>query len=471
MYPELSSNQGSHAVVIGGSIAGLVTGRVLTKHFDTVTIIERDRFPENPVPRQGVPQSHHNHVLLMRGAKILEALFPGLQTELSAAGALQLDIAKDAAWLYPMGWGIRFTSGIMMLASSRSLLEWGIRQRLMQCPQVRFITESEVTSLLANSDRSAITGVQVRLHNQLDPKSVSEQQIEADLIVDASGRTSKTPQWLTALSYEPPQETVINSHVGYASRIYQPPANFSSDWQALYLQAAPPNMTRMGLMLPIEGDRTSPSETRWLVSIGGGDKDYPPTDETGFLEFARSLRSSIFYDAIKDAKPLSPIYSYRATENRRRHYEMHRMPEGLIVTGDAACAFNPVYGQGMTTAAIAAETLDHCLKRGLSGLGKRFQKQLSQVNAVPWTLATSEDYRYRGTEGNSPDRKTKLMHWYMDRVMLLSTKNIGVRSQLLQVMHMLKTPNALFHPKIVALVFKEALQSTLHQETLAPKAT
>jgi 2-polyprenyl-6-methoxyphenol hydroxylase-like FAD-dependent oxidoreductase len=465
MYPELSSHQGSHAVVIGGSIAGLVTGRVLTNYFDTVTIIERDYLPENPVPRKGVPQSHHVHVLLMRGAIILEELFPGLHTELYAAGASQIDMAKDVAWLNPAGWGIRFTSGVMLFASSRSLLEWGVRQRLMQCPQVCFITKSEVTSLLANSDRSAITGVQVRLHNQLDPKSVSEQQIFADLVVDASGRTSKTPQWLTALGYEPPQETIVNSHVGYASRIYQPPVNFSSDWQALYLQAAPPNVTRGGLMLPIEG-------VRWLVSLGGGDKDYPPTDEAGFLEFTRSLRSSLLYDAIKHAKPLSPIYSYRATENRRRHYEkLHRMPEGLIVTGDAACAFNPVYGQGMTTAAIAAETLDQCLKKGLSGLGKRFQTQLAQVNAGPWTLATSEDYRYRGTEGKSPDQKTQLMHWYMDRVMLLSTKSVEVRSQLLQVMHMLKTPTVLFHPKIVALVLQEALQSTLPQATLTTKAT
>lgn len=465
MYPQLLSNQGSHAVVIGGSIAGLVIGRVLTKYFDTVTIIERDFLPREPVPRRGVPQSHHVHVLLMRGAIILEELFPGLHKELYAAGASQLDMAKDAAWLNPAGWGIRFNSGVMLLASSRSLLEWGIRQQLVQCPQVRFVTEAEVTSLLANSDKSAIAGVQVRLHNQPQRGSVSEQQVYADLIVDATGRMSKTPRWLTALGYEPPPETVVNSHVGYASRIYQPPANFVSDWQALYLQAAPPNATRGGLLLPIEGNR-------WLVSLGGGDKDYPPTDEAGFLEFIRSLRSSLLYDAIKDAEPLSPIVSYRATENRRRHYEkLYRMPEGLIVTGDAACAFNPVYGQGMTTAAIAAKTLDQCLKKGLSGLSKRFQTQLAQVNAVPWTLATSEDYRYRTTEGKSPDRKTKLMHWYMDRIMLLSTKNVEVRSQLLQVMHMLKTPTALFHPKIVALVLQETLQSTLPQATLTTKVT
>ncbi|AFZ29519.1 FAD-dependent monooxygenase [Gloeocapsa sp. BRSZ] len=463
MYPKLLSNQGSHAVVIGGSMAGLVTGRVLTKHFDTVTIIERDRFPDEPIPRQGVPQSHHNHVLLMRGAMILEELFPGLQAQLCAVGASQLDMAKDTVWLNPAGWGIRFNSGITMLASSRSLLEWGVRQQLMQCPQIRFVAESEVTSLLASADNTAITGVQVR-SRQSYPGS-SEQQILADLVVDASGRISKTPQWLITLGYKAPQETVINSHVGYASRIYQLPANVARDWQALYVQAVPPDVTRMGLMLPIEGGY-------WLVSLGGGDRDYPPTDEAGFLEFARTLRSSILYDAIKDAKPLSPIVSYRATENRRRHYEkLHRMPEGLIVTGDAACAFNPVYGQGMTTAAIAAETLDQCLKQGLSGLGKRFQTQLAQVNAIPWTLATSEDYRYRGTEGKSPDQKTKLMHWYMDRLMLLSTKNIEVRSQFLQVMHMLKTPTALFHPKIVALVFKEALQSSRHQATLATKGT
>jgi len=154
------------------------------------------------------------------------------------------------------------------------------------------------------------------------------------------------------------------------------------------------------------------------------------------------------------------------------------VPEGLVVVGDAACAFNPVYGQGMTTSALGTVTLDQCLSEqrccrpygDLIGLARRFQKQLAKVNAVPWMLATSEDYRYRGTEGESPDLATRLMHRYMDRVVLLSTKNANVRLVLLEVMHMLKQPTALFHPKIIAQVLRQALESTFSlPERVSPK--
>ena len=446
----------NHAVVIGGSIAGLVVARILSDRFKQVTLIERDQFPEEAIPRKGTPQSRHIHVLLLQGQIILEKLFPGLRDEMIAAGAQVMDVAADWIWLNPAGWGVRFPSDLFILSFSRDLLDWKVRCRLAAINNIRFLQRCEVTGVLSNTDSTCVAGVSVRHHQQSHQGVCEEEQLDADLVVDATGRTSKAPQWLKAIGYQPPQETVLNSFLGYASRLYRLPSDFQADWKGVYLQVAPPSRTRGAGLLPLE-------ENRWILTAYGGDRDYPPTDEAGFLEFVRSLPYPAIYDAIKDAEPLSQIYSYRATENRWRHYEqLPRYLEGFLVVGDAACAFNPVYGQGMTTAALGALTLDKCLQqqqqyqldRGFTGLARRFQKKLAKINAVPWLLATSEDYRYQGTEGQPPSLLTRLMHRYMDEVVQLTTNNAEVRLALLEVMHMLKPPITLFQAKIVIQVLK-----------------
>ncbi|HET9530109.1 MAG TPA: 2-polyprenyl-6-methoxyphenol hydroxylase-like oxidoreductase, partial [Blastocatellia bacterium] len=382
-----------HAVVIGGSLAGLLAARVLADHFDRVTVIERDQLPLEPASRKGVPQARHLHVLLARGRLILEEMFPGIMQELAEASAPMADMAADVKWLTPAGWGVRFKSNIGILPTSRDLLEFRVRRRVSAIPGIYFIDECDVTGLTSNAARDRITGLRLNLRTRPHWDTERFNNLQADLVVDAGGRGSKTPKWLEELGYAPPEETVINAFLGYASRIYRQPES-RRDWQGLYVQAAPPAHTRGGVLFPIEGNR-------WLLTIVGLGRDYPPTDEAGFLEFARSMRTPIIYDAIKDAEPLSDIYTYRATENRVRHYEhLTRRPEGLIVMGDAACAFNPVYGQGMTTAALGAETLRECIEHqrarhagDLTGIEARFQKRLAKANSAAWMLATGEDLR------------------------------------------------------------------------------
>ena len=504
---DISSKTDSHAIVIGGSMAGLLACRVLSDHFDRVTLIERDRFPEEPEFRKGVPQSHHLHILLMRGRMILEELFPGLQNELVAAGASLLDMGTDLAWLNPVGWSVRFPSKLEMLCCSRNLLEWHVRRRIAQSANVRFLQEAEVTGLLSNADSSQVVGARIREHNLsklgsqdgVHPKVAQtvlrrdkgdkedkgdkgdstetkkdicnngmfpkdEVLLYADLVVDASGRNSKTPQWLTALGYTAPQETKVNPFLGYASRIYQSSSEFSDKWKALYLQASPPTLTRGGGFFPIEGNS-------WIVTLYGVGKDYPPTDEAGFLDFVRSLRSPMLYDAIKNAKPLSPIFGYHTSGNCLRHYEqMSRWPEGLVVLGDAACTFNPIYGQGMTTAAMSAMALNQCLVeqlwRGNTNLAQRFQTKLAKVIATPWMLATSEDFRVRQTKGQTAGGGIRLMHWYMNGVMRLSTEDTKVCLVLLEVMHMLKQPTALLRPSILIQILGQAFKSAVSLQPL-----
>lgn len=430
-----------HAVVIGGSLAGLLAGRILAEHFDRITILERDVFPDKPLPRAGVPQSRHLHVLLLRGQQILEQLFPGLAVDLQAAGAPVLDSGSDIAMLLPHGWAAPFQANLPGIVFSRDLLDWTVRHHLAHCANVQIRQGITVTGLMRNVSQTGVGGVLVGRPNP--------EAIQADFVVDASGKTSHTPHWLPAIGYEPPAETVVNAFLGYASRLYRVPAH-AAPKQAVFVHLAPPDRTRGGALFPIEGNR-------WIVGMAGGDRDYPPTDEAGFLAFARSLPTPAIYSALQDAEPLTPIYSYRATENRLRHYDrLSRYPENFVVLGQASCAFNPIYGQGMTVAAIEAQILDRALRQQQSA--RQIQKELVAAHAGAWQLATLQDYRYRGTEGAQPSATTRLLNAYMDQIGRLCTEDTSVYRTMLEVMHMLKPSVALFQPHIAVKAIAKMMQ-------------
>ena len=267
-------------------------------------------------------------------------------------------------------------------------------------------------------------------------------ELEAALVVDASGRGSRAPEWLQTLGYPAPRQTVVNPFLGYASRQYEPPPGFQADWRALFLQARAPQTTRAGGLFPIEGGR-------WIVTVAGVGGDYPPTDDAGFLEFARTLRTPILYEAIKDARPLTPIAGYRRTANQLRHYEeLQRWPERLVVLGDAACALNPIYGQGMSVAAETALVLDGWVRRGEPPLA--FQRRLAKSVTTPWLLATAEDYRYPTTEGGQRDLTTRLLHRYFGQLTQVALVDPVVSRAFLGVIHLLTPPSVLFQPHIVA---------------------
>jgi 2-polyprenyl-6-methoxyphenol hydroxylase-like FAD-dependent oxidoreductase len=321
---------------------------------------------------------------------------------------------------------------------------------------VRFLDGCTVTGLLTDPDRTTVTGVRIR-RRQPDGASSEDESLMADLVVDASGRNSRTPEWLQALGYTPPEETSINAFLGYASRWYQRPPGFQADWKVLILFAQAPHIPSGGMIYPVEGER-------WIVTLAGTARNYPPTDEAGFLEFARHLAIPDIYDAIKDARPLTPIYGYQRTENHLRHYErLSRWPEHFGVLGDAVCAFNPVYGQGMTVSALGALVLDRCLRRqrqhhsdgNQQGLGQQFQRQLAEVNATPWLMATGEDFRWPTTEGGRPDRMTRFMHRYLDQVVRATGTSTAVSLTFWEVTHLLKPPGALFHPRVLVRVLAQ----------------
>jgi flavin-dependent dehydrogenase len=431
----------SRAVVIGASLAGLIAARVLRDRFDEVLIVERDHVPQGPEPRGGVPQAKHIHVLLVRGAQILEELFPGFRDELIGGGAPTVDWPSEVLWLAPAGWVQRTGKPFELISPSRDFLDWVVRTRVLATEGVQLLEGQEATGLVAEAGRARVAGVTVR--SRADG---AKTQMEADLVVDASGRNSKAPAWLGALGYGQPRESVVNAFLGYSSRVYEPPAGFEADWKAIVLTSRPPEAKRAGVLFPLNGGL-------WHVTLVGTGHDYPPTDEAGFVEFARSLRSPILHEVLGTARPVTSISGYRRTENQLRHYErMESMPDGFVVLGDAASAFNPVYGQGMSVAGLSGLELREWLATG--GSSAAFQKQLGKAVATPWLLATSEDYRFPTTEGGSPGPMTRVMHRYIDRVIAVATVDNVVLDAFIGVVHLVEPPSALFRPPILARVLR-----------------
>ncbi len=441
---------GRHAIVVGGSIGGMLAARVLADHFDRVTVIERDQLPDGSENRPGVPHARHLHFFFKRGLMVAEELFPGVTADLQAAGSHLLDQGRDFRILYRSGWSPRAEIGLEFCTFTRPLLEATIRRHLVADPKISLLQGFEVAGLAISGDGARVEGVRIQPRHH-DPNVLPEvQTLAAELVVDTSGRGSKAPEWLEAAGFAKPEETVVDAFWGYATRIYEPVDDFKKDWKNLLVMNRPPYQPRAGIIQPIEGNR-------WLVTIAGVMHDYPPTDEEGFLKFARSLSSPELYRAIEHAKPLSRIWGYRRTENRLRHYEKTNVPQGFAALGDSVCAFNPVYGVGMTLTGLEALALRKCLRDGKGRLDShRFQKQVAKLVAAPWALTTGEDLRWPATQGGQITAKVKFMHWYIEQVIRLIPQSQEVFRRFQEVNHMLKPPTALFHPAVLGPVLRQA---------------
>jgi 2-polyprenyl-6-methoxyphenol hydroxylase-like FAD-dependent oxidoreductase len=440
----MSQAAGSAAIVVGGSLAGLLAAKVLADHVGSVTVIERDRLPVTVQGRKGVPHGRQLHALMEGGQRAVEQLLPGFTDALLATGAVPMRVPEDLAWLTPAGWARPFPAAGTMISASRPLIEWHVRCRVLADPRITLRQAAEVTGLLVNA--GAVTGV--RILNR-DTGAVAE--LAADLVVDASGRGSTAPQWLTELGYPAPAEEEIASGIGYATRIFARPVARPGRPIGTYLQAAPPHHNRMGIMFPIEGDRL-------IVSVGGAGGDHAPTDDAGWREFAASLRSPLISAWLADAEPLSPVFAYRRTSNVRRRYErLHRRPAGFLVLGDAACAFNPIYGQGMSVAALSALALREELAAGRGrrrDLAARVQRRAAKVAAGAWLLATAEDLRFPTTTGARANVVTRLQHRYLDRVVARATEHQPTNAAFTQVLTMTSPPTRLFAPGVVAAALR-----------------
>jgi 2-polyprenyl-6-methoxyphenol hydroxylase-like FAD-dependent oxidoreductase len=435
-----------HAIVVGGSLAGLLAARVLSDHFENVTLIERDHIADAPGPRKGVPQGRHAHGLLLKGELIMAQLFPDLVPSLKLDGAVPVDMGLDFRWHHFGVWKARFDSGVKGSLLTRPFLEWHVARRVRAIRNVA-ILNAAVTQPAVDAQGNRVIGV------ELQPAANSSRLLPADLVVDASGRGSQTPRWLESVGYARPAESVVKVNVMYASRLYRRPSK-PTDWRGMFVIPRAP-LKRMAAIFSVE-------ENRWLVTLGGLFNDHPPTDESGYLKFAASLPVPDVQEAISTAEPLTPIVTHRFPSNLRRHYEqLSHFPEGLVVMGDAVCSFNPIYGQGMTVSALEAMELNAALKQmavrsaGLTGLPRLFHSRIGKIVDVAWRLATSEDLRYAEAEGKRPPG-TAFLQWYTGRIHERCSYDTDLCRRFYRVMHMLDAPESLFHPSVVARIVRAA---------------
>lgn len=440
-------------VVVGASVAGLFAAAAAAGRGNSVTVLERDALPDvppfdgshgekpqgekpqggEPRPRAGVPQGKQPHVFLFRGLLALEELLPGARQEMLDRGAVPFDTG-DLPWLAEQGWLPNGQPAFEVLSATRPLFEDVVRRRVAGLSGVRIRPHSKVTGLRRGDRR-------------WDVALADGSTVPADLVIDASGRSSRLPIWLADLGVGAAAVSQIDSGVGYATRMYAD-TPFAAGAAGVVIQQTPTTLTG-GLALPVEGDR-------WQVTAVGCAGKRPPRDAAGFVSFLERLPDPALAELARRAEPISDVAVHRQTGNYRHHYERVRnWPDGLLVVGDALCAFNPIYGQGITVAACEALLLRQAIAAGLRpGYAHRLLRKFAAVVALPWAIATSEDLRYPTSTGRQSLPQALLGRWTRQLGRLAVHGNLRAHAVLARVYHLMGSPALLFHPAFGAAALR-----------------
>jgi 2-polyprenyl-6-methoxyphenol hydroxylase-like FAD-dependent oxidoreductase len=435
------------AVVLGASIAGMLAARVLADFYDEVTVVDRDALPDTIQPRRGVPQGRHIHGLLSAGSETLQTFFPGILDEMVAAGAVAFDFTDPAAaWVHYSGHDVRCTeptASVASYSSTRPFLEAHIRRRLRALPSVTVRDEHDVVDLLSDNAHR-VTGVRV-----CDRRAEAELSIDADLVVDAMGRGARTPAVLEQLGYGRPAEEETTVRLAYVSQLLRIPAGALTE--CLVLSGPTPTEAAGMAMARVEGGR-------WILTVGGMAGEEPPTDGRALLRYAADLVPAHVAAVLDTAVLLGETTTFRYPASRRRHYDrMRRFPSGLLVIGDAMCSFNPIYGQGMTVAALEAIALRDCLRDGDLRLSERFFRSAAKVVDVAWQMANGSDLAHAGIVGRRT-AMTRLSGRYTQQLLKTAAVNGTVAEQLLRVLNMVDPPSKLMAPQIALRTARIALR-------------
>lgn len=431
---------GERAVVLGASMGGLLAARVLADHFENVTVVERDVLPDDAANRRGVPQGRHVHALLARGAQTLEEFFPMILDELVADGAPVWNDGKLSKFYLSYsghvadqaGTFIRDDNAMAMYMASRPFLECHVRRRLKALDNVTIVDGHDVTELTSTADRGRITGVRV-----IDRDSRAAKELTADLVMDAMGRAAHTPGFLEDLGYGRPAEDHIVMHTTYVSQLLRIPPGTLEELLVI-VSPAPGRPTGMFL--------TGYENDTWIFTVFGMVGRVPPRDLDGMLAFARDYGPEHLLAAVRSGEPIAPVVQHRMPSSQWRRYDkMRRFPDGLLVTGDAICSFNPIYGQGMAVAALDALALRDCLRRGTADLPRRYFRAAAKSIGVAWQLGAGSDLAFPEVEG----RRTPAMRMtnrFADWVLAAGESDPEVVGQFFRVTGLLDPPTRLLTP-------------------------
>ncbi|MFJ9695922.1 NAD(P)/FAD-dependent oxidoreductase [Kitasatospora sp. NPDC101183] len=443
-----SASGAGTAVVIGGGLAGLTAAWALRGFADRIVVVERDRYPEGLEYRPGVPQARHAHLVMETGHRVLEEMMPGIGAELTEAGAEFVTSSRDLRWLCSAGWMAEYEpTKVSFLCCTRPLLDKAVLDRVRADGSIEFLESTETVGLLGSA--RAVTGVRLRSRASSDGGRAEVEDLPAQLVVDATGRRSSVPDWLVGLGHAPVPEEQVDAGVAYATRLFHRPPGFDPDWKALYVQTSAPHVRTLGTLLPVEGDR-------WIVGVGGMRGAEPEPGEEGYNKILEELRHPILREALRDAEPATEVRGFRPGPSVRRRYERGPVP-GLIVTGDAATSFNPVYGQGVAVAALSARALRRSLvRRGDLGPAtvREAQRGIMEASKAAWMMSSSEDVRFPATTGGPSGALVRLQHRALDRVLAAATRDPAVTSAFHEVLSLTAPPSALLRPKVLAGVLR-----------------
>jgi 2-polyprenyl-6-methoxyphenol hydroxylase-like FAD-dependent oxidoreductase len=442
-----------HALVVGGGISGLFAARILADHCERVTLLERDALSDRPDMRAKTPQSPHSHVLSSIGYRKVTQLFPGLDQDLAAAGALRFDFYGDCRH-HAGNWLPRFSSGLVSRMCTRMLLEHAIRRRLSDIANVVIRDRQRVEQMLVREDGSRVTGVRLKDGSEL----------HADLVVDAAGLGSRTSHLVKSLGFGDPEVERIDLLSATATRLFRPPPGMSEpDWVAVFVRATAQNR-RIGALTRIEGGL-------WRVSLAGLGDVYPPKTEDGFLTFTRELPNQEIHRLIRDAEPVSGVHYYGASFSRWIRYDkLPRFPDGLVVVGDAAFHANPEHAQGMTFCLLAAEMLGAMLAESgrpqseRVGFSLEFQRRIAEKYRPYWVWNAAVELDIPGVvDGSSLSRRERL-----ERVIYKHLRSVAPRDpELLRTASRVTQgechPSVLFHPATLLRLARGTLRARVEQ--------
>ncbi|ONI87643.1 FAD-binding monooxygenase [Saccharothrix sp. ALI-22-I] len=393
----------NRAVVLGGSLAGLFAARVLSDVYDQVTVVDRDHLTGPNLLRRGLPQGHHLHGLLSRGQQIVEEHFPGITEAMVAEGAQIGDVADDVRWIINGRRLAQVESGLVALCASRPFLERHVRDRVLLLPNVTFVQQTDILRLDLAETGKRVTGVWIM------PDGANETLLPADLVIDTSGRGSRTPVWLEEWGYGRVEEEKHKIGMGYTTRHWRV-RDEAFEGNISINTVASAGVPRGAILQKIDGDRA-------ILTAYGILGDHPGIDPDGVMAFVKSLAAPDIHEVLQTAEPLDDPVAYRFPTNLRRHYQrMTDFPAGLLVMGDAVCSFNPSYAQGMTVSAMESLVLGrHVAVAGEIDTAAYFDDLATEAVDGCWDMAVGADLSFPEVEG---ERTPELehIHEYVARV-------------------------------------------------------
>ncbi|WP_333760896.1 FAD-dependent oxidoreductase [Streptomyces sp. IBSBF 2390] len=449
---------GRRAIVIGGGLTGMLAAQALAGEAH-VTVIERDTLPDAPEPRKGLPQAHHAHLLWSGGADAIETLLPGTAEALAGRGARRIPLTAGMVGLSPQGWFRRWDESNYVIGCTRDLLDAVVREMTREHSGDRITVLQRTEVLGLEGDASEVTGVRIRRAGG------AEDVLSAGLVVDASGRSSRTPQWLGVLGVRAPACRVVDSGLVYASRVYRAPEKtHHMAWPIINIQAVNrgEGPGQSGVILPVE-------DGRWLVTLSGTKGGQPTGSNDDFLPFARRLRHPVVGELIENLTPLTDTRLSRTTVNSRRFYERTAVPRGFVVLGDAVAAYNPAYGHGMSVAALSALTLRDTVRRygwADPGVSRRVQKGVAAHVNTAWSFAAGSDVFYPGATENGPTLGERVAARFVDRLIHTATGSGRVARGVTDVMTLQAGPHTLARPSTLVAAIRGPLKPPLSQPPL-----